>query len=173
MGKHEDAENGLAFDLLSSVEENVTIGHANGVITIDLAESSAAHREKVREKLGEPYRTMLGHFRHEVGHYYEWQLVRGDELLERCRELFGDESIDYQARDRPALRGGSAGGLGVVVHLQLRDHAPVRGLRGDVGALPAHLRHHRDRVGVRPRHGRHRLVVHATSVTSSSGSGCR
>ncbi len=96
VGKSTDAENGLAFDLLSSVEENVVIGHASGVITIDLAESSAAHREKVREKLGEPYRTMLGHLRHEVGHYYEWQLVRGDELLPRCRELFGDERIDYQ-----------------------------------------------------------------------------
>ena len=41
------------------------IGHANGVITIDLAESEASHREQVREKLGEPYRTMLGHFRHD------------------------------------------------------------------------------------------------------------
>ena len=96
VGKDTDPENGLAFDLLSSVEENVVIGHANGLITIDLAESQAAHREKVREKLGEPYRTMLGHFRHEVGHYFEWQLVRGDELLERCRELFGDERIDYR-----------------------------------------------------------------------------
>ncbi len=96
IGKDTDPDNGLAFDLLSSVEENVVIGHANGLITIDLAESQAAHREKVREKLGEPYRTMLGHFRHEVGHYFEWQLVRGDELNERCRELFGDERIDYR-----------------------------------------------------------------------------
>ncbi len=104
-GKHEDPENGLAFDLLSSVEENVTIGHANGVITIDLAESQAAHRERVREKLGEPYRTMLGHFRHEIGHYYEWQLVRGDRLA-RCRELFGDETADYQAEiDRHYAEG--------------------------------------------------------------------
>jgi hypothetical protein len=95
VGKDTDPENGLAFDLLSSVEENVTIGHANGLITIDLAESSPAHREKVREKLGEPYRTMLGHFRHEVGHYYDWQLVRGD-LRTTFRELFGDEQVSYQ-----------------------------------------------------------------------------
>ena len=88
---------GLVFDLLSSVAENVVIGHDDGVITIDLAESDAAHREKVRAHLAEPYRTMLGHFRHEVGHYVEWQLVRGDELMSRCRELFGDESADYQA----------------------------------------------------------------------------
>jgi hypothetical protein len=92
-----DPENGLAFDLLSSVAEDVVIGHERGVITIDLAESDAAHREKVRARLAEPYRTMLGHFRHEVGHYYEWQLVRGDDLMAQCRDLFGDESVDYQA----------------------------------------------------------------------------
>jgi hypothetical protein len=95
--KTEDPEEGLAFDLLSSVDENVVIGHENGIITIDLAESDDAHREKVRANLAEPYRTMLGHFRHEFGHYAEWQLVRGDERMTRCRELFGDESKDYQA----------------------------------------------------------------------------
>jgi hypothetical protein len=96
VSKHVDPENGLAFDLLSSVGENVVIGHANGLITIDLAESEAAHRMKVREDLGEPYRTMLGHFRHEIGHYYEWQLVRDDVLLKECRDLFGDDTLDYQ-----------------------------------------------------------------------------
>jgi hypothetical protein len=110
VGKQTDPENGLAFDLLSSVEENVVIGHANGLITIDLAESEAAHRVKVRENLGEPYRTMLGHFRHEVGHYYQWQLVRDGELLERCRELFGDETKDYQGEiDRHYAEGPPAG----------------------------------------------------------------
>jgi hypothetical protein len=107
--KEEDPENGLAFDLLSSVAENVVIGHADGIITIDLAESDPAYREKVREQLAEPYRTMLGHFRHEVGHYYEWQLVRGDELMARSRELFGDESKDYQAEiDRHYSEGPPA-----------------------------------------------------------------
>ncbi len=96
VGKDVDPDDGIAFDLLSSVEENVVIGHENGVITIDLAESDDAYREKVRAKLAEPYRTMLGHFRHEFGHYAEWQLVRGDERMTRCRELFGDESADYQ-----------------------------------------------------------------------------
>ena len=101
---------GLVFDLLSSVAENVVIGHEDGVITIDLAESDAAHREKVRSKLAEPYRTMLGHFRHEVGHYFEWQLVRGDDLMARCRELFGDESADYQAAlDRHYAEGAPEG----------------------------------------------------------------
>ena len=110
VGKDVDPENGLAFDLLSSVEENVVIGHADGVVTIDLAESDASYRERVKQELAEPYRTMLGHFRHEVGHYYEWQLVRGDELMARCRELFGDESKDYQAEiDRHYAEGPPAG----------------------------------------------------------------
>ncbi|MGA8847124.1 MAG: putative zinc-binding metallopeptidase [Nocardioides sp.] len=96
VGKDVDPDDGLAFDLLSSVEENVVIGHESGLITIDLAESDDAHREKVRAKLDEPYRTMLGHFRHEFGHYAEWQLVRGAERMQRCTELFGDETADYQ-----------------------------------------------------------------------------
>jgi len=90
----DDPENGLAFDLLSSAVEDVTIGHESGIITLDLAESDDAHREKVRVKLDEPYRTMLGHFRHEVGHYIEWQHVRGD-LIEKARELFGNEEESY------------------------------------------------------------------------------
>lgn len=91
----EDPEGGLCFDLLSSVNENVVIGHEDGIITIDLAESDQAHRAKVQVQLDEPYRTMLGHFRHEVGHYYEAQLVVGD-LIEQARELFGDERASYQ-----------------------------------------------------------------------------
>ena len=93
----EDPEQGLAFDLLSSVgekPEDVVIGHDRGIITIDLAESDPAYREKIREALAEPYRTMLGHFRHEVGHYFEWQLVVGD-LIGKARELFGDETTSY------------------------------------------------------------------------------
>ncbi len=110
IGKHVDEEEGLAFDLLASAAEGVVIGHDHGVITLDLAESDDAHREKVRVDLDEPYRTMLGHFRHEIGHYYEWQLVRGDERLGRCRQLFGDESVDYQeAVDRHYAQGPPEG----------------------------------------------------------------
>lgn len=98
VGKAEDPVNGLCFDLLSSTQQKVMIAHADGVITIDLAEADDAHREHVRAQLDEPYRTMLGHFRHEVGHYYEWQLVESGtpEALARARELFGDETADYQ-----------------------------------------------------------------------------
>lgn len=98
VGKDEDPVNGLAFDLLSSSAADVVIAHADGVITIDLAESDDSHRERIRHQLDEPYRTMLGHFRHESGHYFEWQLVDRDPgRLARARELFGDETTDYQA----------------------------------------------------------------------------
>ncbi|MCV6962729.1 hypothetical protein BST27_23615 [Mycobacterium intermedium] len=95
-------DGGLAFDLLSSYSagERVVIGHAGGVITIDLVESLDAYRESLRVRLGEPYRTMLGHFRHEVGHYYQNVLVETDpgaqRYLDECREIFGDERASYQ-----------------------------------------------------------------------------
>ncbi|MDG4668282.1 putative zinc-binding metallopeptidase [Mycobacterium sp. 236(2023)] len=107
---------GLAFDLLSSYSsgEKVTIGHANGVITIDLVESLDAYRESLRVKLGEPYRTMLGHFRHEVGHYYQNVLVENgsgaQRYLPECRDLFGDERAGYSdAIDRHYRFGAPAG----------------------------------------------------------------
>jgi hypothetical protein len=94
------AENprGLAFDLLSSAHEQVVTGHADGVITIDLAEGQSAHREAMRVQMGEPYRTLLGHLRHEVGHFY-WEVLIGGSAdspaLQRFRDLFGDERSDY------------------------------------------------------------------------------
>lgn len=91
-------EGGLGFDLLSSLSEGraVMIGHAGGIITIDLAESLDDHRETLRVRLGEPYRTMLGHLRHEVGHYFQNVLLRDDASWARCRVLFGDERESYQ-----------------------------------------------------------------------------
>jgi hypothetical protein len=86
----------LAFDLLSSRSGPVTTGHADGLITLDLAESDDARREARRAELGEPYRTLLGHFRHEIGHYYFPRLVERPGLLAAARELFGDERADYQ-----------------------------------------------------------------------------
>lgn len=104
------SEGGLAFDLLSSLSgEKVVIGHANGVITIDLAESIDARREAIRTRLGEPYRTMLGHLRHEVGHYYQDVLVTDGPLLEECRALFGDERVSYpEAIERHYREGAPA-----------------------------------------------------------------
>lgn len=110
VGKDEDPEGGLAFDMLSSVEENVVIGHANGLITIDLAESDNDRRERVRAQLGEAYRTMLGHVRHEVGHYVQYRHVLPGPVQDRCRELFGDDTADYQAEiDRHYAEGPPEG----------------------------------------------------------------
>jgi hypothetical protein len=85
----------LAFDLLSSKFAPVTTGHEDGVVTIDLAEGADPHREAMRVQLAEPYRTLLGHLRHEVGHWYWTVLVEGTPFLDNFRHLFGDERADY------------------------------------------------------------------------------
>jgi hypothetical protein len=87
-------DGGLRFDLLSSERGPVTTGHADGVVTLDLAEVDPVVRERNRTELDEPYRTVLGHLRHEIGHYYQPLLVTD---WERCRELFGDDREDYGA----------------------------------------------------------------------------
>jgi hypothetical protein len=106
------APGGLGFDLLSSFSTGtqVLIGHSNGIITIDLAESLDDHREALRVNLGEPYRTMLGHFRHEVGHYFQNVLIHDEKTWAQCRELFGDERASYQdALDRHYAQGAPKG----------------------------------------------------------------
>ena len=102
VGRDVDPEFGLAFDLLSSEQEKVFTGHENGVITLDLAEGDDVHREQLRIAMEEPYRTLLGHFRHEVGHYYFYRLVAPvPAYAEQFEELFGDPDADYQeALDR-------------------------------------------------------------------------
>ncbi len=92
--RHDDA--GLGFALKVPGEgEQVLTGHADGLITINLTEASDPHREEVRISLGEPYRTMVGHMRHEVGHWYWQVLVDGTDLIDPFRALFGDERQDY------------------------------------------------------------------------------
>lgn len=93
--KSDDSENGLAFDFLSSDNpDGVLTGHSNGVVTIILAEADSVHRERLRKIMSEPYRTLLGHFRHEIGHYY-WPLLEKNGLLDSYRLLFSDERLDY------------------------------------------------------------------------------
>nr|WP_255719236.1 putative zinc-binding metallopeptidase [Pelomonas sp. P8] len=94
--KTED-ERGIAFDLLLAPPEGpgVITGHADGVITLDASEADDARREERRGSLGEPYRTLLGHLRHETGHYYWQLLVEPSHWIESCRVLFGDERQDY------------------------------------------------------------------------------
>ena len=89
----------LRFDLLSSRDAPVMTGHADGLITLDLAESDDAHRERMREEMGEPYRTVLGHLRHEVGHYY-WPVLAPDEPDPGARP----RAVRRRARGLPGAR---------------------------------------------------------------------
>ncbi len=92
---------GLAFDFLADTAPQfnergrVMTGHFNGLITLNIAEADPVERERMRGQMAEPYRTILGHFRHESGHYYWDRLVRDTHWLDECRTLFGDESADY------------------------------------------------------------------------------
>ena len=93
----EDPERGLMFDFLRSPPggPGVMTGHASGLITINVEEADDAKREQIRLEMHEPYRTLLGHFRHEVGHYYWDRLVWNTRWLEPFRLLFGDERASY------------------------------------------------------------------------------
>ncbi|MCW7538831.1 putative zinc-binding peptidase [Aquabacterium sp. A7-Y] len=106
----EDPDRGLAFDFLKALPgAPVTTGHAAGIITLNLDEADDAKRERMRLQMHEPYRTLLGHLRHEVGHYYWDRLVAGTPWHEPFRSLFGDEREDYQAALDRHYRQGAAG----------------------------------------------------------------
>jgi hypothetical protein len=88
----------LGFRFLEDEEkEPVKTGHENGIITINIAEADADEREHRRLTFHEPYRTLVGHFRHESGHFYWDRLIANSPNLKRFRELFGDENLDYDA----------------------------------------------------------------------------
>lgn len=94
-GEHAE---GLGFQFLGNDPNSpvhVMTGHDDGLIVIALAEADDAEREKRRTEMHEPYRTLLGHFRHEIGHWYWDRLVRDAGKLDACRAVFGDDSRDY------------------------------------------------------------------------------
>lgn len=98
VSKEEDEETGLAFQFLEDGpgdDEKVMTGHDNGLITLNIAEADPAQRERTREQMHEHYRTLLGHFRHESGHYYFDRLIADSEWIDGYRDLFGDERQDY------------------------------------------------------------------------------
>ena len=104
----EDTERGMMFDFLRSPDNgpHVMTGHNIGLITLDLQEADDAVREAVRKAMHEPYRTLLGHFRHEIGHYYWDRLVAGSTWMDGFHQLFGDESQDYLASLRQNYEQG-------------------------------------------------------------------
>lgn len=118
VGLNQDSQ-GVAFDFLADTDSTgefqdeddyqcrILTGHSGGLITINLAEADPGARERIREQLNELYRTLLGHFRHESGHYYWDRLIRNSPHLGAFRGLFGDERQDYKgALDRYYASGG-------------------------------------------------------------------
>lgn len=111
IGRDEDPRYGLAFAFLAdqSLQDQseftdasasgnpIMTGHNEGLITINLAEADAGYRENMRQIMNESYRTLLGHFRHEIGHYYWYRLIFNSRWHNEFVRLFGDEGIDYQA----------------------------------------------------------------------------
>ncbi|GAB5415125.1 MAG: putative zinc-binding peptidase [Congregibacter sp.] len=111
-----DPERGLLLDFIEDARSSdqypetfVSTGYLGGVITINALEADDVARTEVRAQLGEKYRTVLGHMRHESGHYY-WSLLNADTpLLRYFREVFGDERRDYgQALQRHYENGPPA-----------------------------------------------------------------
>jgi hypothetical protein len=109
LSKAEDPAQGLVFDLLCAQpgQTPVVTGHADGVITLDVEEADDSWREQRRVALGEPYRTLLGHLRHESGHYYWQRLVDNGPWLKPFREVFGDERQDYTQALHKHYRNGA------------------------------------------------------------------
>lgn len=120
--RRQDAEGGLGFEFLDAgidhpapashrpPPSNVVTGHRAGIITLDISEAEDSAREHMREQMNERYRTLLGHFRHEIGHYYWDRLVAGGELLAEFRRLFGDERGDYAQALASYYRDGPRAG---------------------------------------------------------------
>jgi len=127
--RREDPEGGLVFDYLDDAmtpdghHHSAMTGHEEGVISIRAAEADDAVRESVRTQLGEPYRTLLGHFRHECGHFIWNRLVRDNGHLEAFRAVFGDERSDYQtAIDRHYSEGPPPGWSGAYISVYASMH---------------------------------------------------
>jgi hypothetical protein len=100
--KVDEPRRGLAFAFLEDAVQpdgrvsKILTGHEDGLITLNIAEADDAVREKIRISMGEPLRTLLGHFRHEIGHYYWDRLILGTNYLNEFRDLFGNEQANYQ-----------------------------------------------------------------------------
>jgi hypothetical protein len=103
-------DGGVAFEFLEDSPagdgSRVLTGHDDGLIVINIAEADDVRREAQRQQQHEPYRTLLGHFRHEIGHYYWDRLIPGSARLEAFRTTFGDERADYQQALQRHYEGG-------------------------------------------------------------------
>lgn len=115
-GRMQRPQNGLVFDFLEDKRTNPSVsrdivytGHNNGCITINVAEADDVHRIMERVKMNERYRTVLGHMRHEMGHYYWDKLIRNTHWYSRFRHVFGNES-NYRSALNTYYHNGSRPG---------------------------------------------------------------
>lgn len=109
--KAEDPQNGVIYEFLADMpDQPVLTGHEFGVITINIAEADDAERERRRLQLHEPYRTILGHFRHEIGHYYWDRFFVTEDGLAAFRNVFGDEQQDYAEALKRHYESGAPSG---------------------------------------------------------------
>lgn len=108
-GVPEENRPALRFKCVADVDgcTPVLTSHCNGLITLNIAEADDAERERRRVKFHEPYRTLLGHLRHEVAHYYWDRLIANSKWLSGFRALFGDETADYAAALNQYYKQGS------------------------------------------------------------------
>lgn len=83
------------FHMLAEGPTPVSMGHIEGVVTISVAEADEVIRTRRRKALDEPYRSLIGHVRHEIAHMIWWRLSRNEQFLDGFRALFGDERSDY------------------------------------------------------------------------------
>jgi len=97
--KHKDELRGLAFDFKAQdptpLAKRLLTGHKQGLITLNIEEANDVSRMMAQQQMDEVYRTLLGHFRHESGHYYWDLLVKNSSFHAGFQQLFGDENINY------------------------------------------------------------------------------
>jgi hypothetical protein len=143
-----ERSDGLMFDLVHLDDGGATTGYNAGVVTLDLAEADERHRDLLRWQLGESFRTVIGHLRHEAGHHYFHRLVSQSDDLAQFRALFGDETSNYS--DALAEHYTTPAGWDPARHITA--YATAHPLE-DWAESFAHYLHMRDASGTATSHG--------------------
>jgi hypothetical protein len=130
----EDPETGVCYEFLADLPDRpILTGHEFGVITINVAEGDDAERERRRLQLHEPYRTILGHFRHEIGHYYCDRFFLDEASIVAFRKAFGDETQDYAESLKRYYENGPQGD-----GRKVSSRVTQRPTLGKIGRKPGH-----------------------------------
>lgn len=171
----------MRYRFLADTPANLPVltGHDNGLITINLAEADDIERTRLRVELDEPYRTLLGHFRHECGHYY-WDVFNQSQatFAPRFREVFGDERRDYSEALAQHYDNASAAGTGRKEHQRthVSDYATMHPWE-DWAESWAHYLHIIDAIETQQSLSTHTNVISAAvrevALPLSSGKGTR